>query len=49
MRRVIGELIPKAYLEYVGREASAAPAAGYMSLHLEEQARFISTALCVEK
>jgi 2-oxoglutarate dehydrogenase E1 component len=49
MRRVIGELIPKAYLEYVGREASAAPAAGYMSLHLEEQGRFISTALCVEK
>ena len=48
MRRVINDLSPKAYLEYVGREPSAAPAAGYMSLHLEEQTRFITEALRVE-
>jgi 2-oxoglutarate dehydrogenase E1 component len=48
VRRVINDLSPKAYLEYVGREPSAAPAAGYMSLHLEEQTRFITEALRVE-
>ena len=47
MRRVIHELMPKAYLEYVGREASAAPAAGYMSIHIEEQTRFVDEALTV--
>jgi 2-oxoglutarate dehydrogenase E1 component len=29
----------------VGREASAAPAGGYMSAHLEEQEKFINEAL----
>jgi 2-oxoglutarate dehydrogenase E1 component len=29
----------------VGREASAAPAAGYMALHLEQQEAFINDAL----
>ena len=33
------------YLRYVGRPARAAPAAGYMSLHLEEQKKFIDEAL----
>ena len=32
-------------LRYVGRPASAAPAAGYMSQHLEEQAKFVNEAL----
>jgi 2-oxoglutarate dehydrogenase E1 component len=34
-------------LSYVGREASAAPAAGSMSLHLEQQKRFLADALSV--
>jgi 2-oxoglutarate dehydrogenase E1 component len=33
------------YLRYVGREASAAPAAGYMALHLRQQEQFIDDAL----
>ncbi len=33
------------YLDYVGRESSAAPAAGYMSLHLAQQKAFIDEAL----
>ncbi|WIO75488.1 2-oxoglutarate dehydrogenase E1 component [Porticoccaceae bacterium LTM1] len=45
MRRVLAESYPGIYLDYVGREASAAPAAGYMSTHLEEQQRFINEAL----
>ncbi|WP_111642052.1 2-oxoglutarate dehydrogenase E1 component [Marinimicrobium alkaliphilum] len=47
MRRVIGETHPKINLEYVGRAPSAAPASGYMSVHLEEQKRFIDEALSV--
>jgi 2-oxoglutarate dehydrogenase E1 component len=47
MRRVLFELFPDIYLGYVGREPSAAPAAGYMSVHLEEQKRFINEALSV--
>ncbi len=45
MRRVAQRHHPGLYLEYAGREASAAPAAGYMSLHLEQQARLIDDAL----
>ena len=45
MRRVLARHSDKLYLRYVGREASAAPAAGYMSTHLEEQDRFINEAL----
>jgi 2-oxoglutarate dehydrogenase E1 component len=45
MRRVLNEHDPNLYLHYVGREASAAPAAGYMSTHLEEQNKFIDEAL----
>jgi 2-oxoglutarate dehydrogenase E1 component len=33
------------YLTYAGREASAAPAAGYMQLHLEQQQRLVEDAL----
>lgn len=45
MRRVINMHNPKVYLEYVGRDASASPAAGYMALHLEQQEKFIGQAL----
>lgn len=48
MRRVIANISPKAYLNFAGREASAAPAAGYMSTHLEEQNRFIDEALTIK-
>ncbi|MCP8898191.1 2-oxoglutarate dehydrogenase E1 component [Gilvimarinus xylanilyticus] len=47
MRRVVFELNPNLYLGYVGRDPSAAPAAGYASVHLEEQKRFINEALSV--
>ena len=33
------------YLRYVGRPARAAPAGGYMSMHLEEQKKFVNEAL----
>ncbi|MFL0809716.1 MAG: 2-oxoglutarate dehydrogenase E1 component [Agarilytica sp.] len=45
MNRVIDRLDSDAYLRFAGRAASSAPAAGYMSLHLEEQKKFISAAL----
>ncbi|WP_237058268.1 2-oxoglutarate dehydrogenase E1 component [Microbulbifer sediminum] len=48
LRRLLAEEHPKLELEYVGRAASAAPAAGYMSTHLEEQNQFISEALTVK-
>jgi 2-oxoglutarate dehydrogenase E1 component len=35
------------YLDYVGRDPSAAPAGGYMSAHLEEEKRFVNKALTV--
>lgn len=47
MRHVISRHNDKLFLTYVGRDASAAPAAGYMSLHLEEQNRFINQALTI--
>jgi 2-oxoglutarate dehydrogenase E1 component len=47
LRRVANEFFPGLYLEYVGREASAAPAGGYMSAHIEEQNRFVNLALSV--
>ena len=38
MRNAIQRLDPKAtVVSYAGRSASAAPASGYMSVHLEEQ------------
>ncbi len=38
---------PKLRLSYVGRSSSAAPACGYMSVHLEEQNAFINQALTI--
>ncbi|MEM8941508.1 MAG: 2-oxoglutarate dehydrogenase E1 component [Pseudomonadota bacterium] len=45
MRRVLQSHNPDMYLSYAGREASAAPAAGYMALHLKQQEAFINEAL----
>lgn len=45
MRRAIQELKPEVNLNYAGREASAAAAAGYPALHLEQQRQFIDQAL----
>ncbi|GAB1260122.1 2-oxoglutarate dehydrogenase E1 component [Aurantivibrio plasticivorans] len=45
MRRVIHEFKPDLYLHYAGRDAAAAPAAGYMSTHLEQQEKFVREAL----
>ena len=45
MRRVISDLKPEVNLTYAGREASAAAAAGYPALHLEQQRQFIDQAL----
>jgi 2-oxoglutarate dehydrogenase E1 component len=49
MRRVINERDSKLYLNYAGREAAAAPAAGYMSTHLEQQTQFVNDALGVNE
>ncbi len=48
MRHVIQRLKPQLHLSYVGRESSAAPASGYMSVHLEEQKKFIDQALTLD-
>ncbi len=45
IRRVFHRHKKSIYLRYAGREGSAAPAAGYMSLHLEQQAQLINDAL----
>jgi 2-oxoglutarate dehydrogenase E1 component len=45
MRRVAQRINPQWHLDYVGREASAAPAAGYMALHVQQQRRLIAEAL----
>ncbi len=45
MRRVVDRVNEDAYLRYVGRAASSAPAAGYMSTHLDELNKFITAAL----
>ncbi len=47
LRRVLYSDHPTTFLYYVGREASAAPAAGYMALHLAQQERFINEALTI--
>lgn len=44
MRHVFHSIDPSLLLQYAGRGGSAAPAAGYMSLHLEEQNRLVETA-----
>ncbi|MGB0450464.1 MAG: 2-oxoglutarate dehydrogenase E1 component, partial [Porticoccaceae bacterium] len=45
MRHVLQRTHPELHLRYVGRAASAAPACGYMSVHVEEQKQFIDEAL----
>lgn len=45
MRRTLQRINPDLFLRYAGRPASSAPAAGYMSTHLEEQKKFINAAL----
>ena len=45
MRQVVREHNRDLYLEYAGREASAAPAAGYTALHLAQQEKLIRDAL----
>jgi len=49
MRRAIHHHRRDVYLRYVGRDASAAPAAGYMALHVAQQEKFINQALAAEK
>jgi len=44
-RRAIDAVDSSLPLKFAGREASAAPAAGYMSKHIEQQNRFIDEAL----
>ncbi|MEE4277104.1 MAG: 2-oxoglutarate dehydrogenase E1 component [Halieaceae bacterium] len=45
MRRVLFQHKPEVYLGFAGREPSAAPAAGYMALHLEQQEALVNLAL----
>ncbi len=45
MRRVIQRHKVDVYLRYVGRDSSAAPAAGYMALHIAQMQKFIDEAL----
>lgn len=45
MKRVVP---PSVYLNYVGRPASAAPAVGYMSLHLQQQKTLVEEALTIK-
>jgi 2-oxoglutarate dehydrogenase E1 component len=47
MRHVVQRWNKKLYLHYAGRPGSAAPAAGYMSLHVEEQNRLVEEAFTV--
>ncbi len=48
LRAAANRLSEDLSLEYVGRPSSAAPASGYMSVHLEEQKKFIEEALDVK-
>jgi 2-oxoglutarate dehydrogenase E1 component len=45
MRRVIHRHKAEVYLRYVGRDASAAPAAGFMALHTQQLEAFVAEAL----
>jgi 2-oxoglutarate dehydrogenase E1 component len=45
IRRVLNEHFSEIWLEYSGREASAAAAAGYPALHMSQQQKFIDEAL----
>ena len=48
IRRVVHSKFPDLYLHYAGRGASAAAAAGYTSLHVEQQEALVNRALFVE-
>ena len=52
IRHRIEDALDEAYdnmtVEYTGRISSAAPACGYISLHLEEQKQLINAALTVK-
>ena len=45
IRRATNACYPGLYLHYAGREASAAPAAGYVSLHVRQQEGLVHDAL----
>jgi 2-oxoglutarate dehydrogenase E1 component len=45
LRRVLHKNFPSLYLHYAGREASAAAAVGYMSLHIQQQEELVEDAL----
>ena len=45
MRNALQRQDSSLQLSYAGRIGSAAPASGYMSVHLEEQKQFIDEAL----
>lgn len=45
LRSVIGKHNEKLIVEFAGREASAAPAAGYMALHLKQLEEFLNQAI----
>ena len=45
IRRVLNEHFPEIWLEYSGREASAAAATGYLGLHQSQQKDFVNEAL----
>ncbi len=44
MRNALHRLNPKLYLQYAGRDASAAPACGHLSVHIEEQKKLVNDA-----
>jgi len=44
MRNALQRLNPKLYLQYAGRDASAAPACGHMSVHIQEQTKLVNDA-----
>jgi 2-oxoglutarate dehydrogenase E1 component len=48
MRHVIHQHNAQLYLQYAGRESAAAPAAGSMALHVEQQQRLINDAFGIE-
>ncbi len=49
IRTILNEYDEALYLRYAGRPAMAAPASGYMSSHLEEQAQFLEEAFAARK
>ncbi|TQV73578.1 2-oxoglutarate dehydrogenase E1 component [Aliikangiella marina] len=45
LREVVSNHNPDLYVDFVGREASAAPAAGYMALHMKQLNEFLDEAI----